>query len=306
MSTYQFDFPMFLTCYHFLLTLVVLKIMGSLRFFEFTLAVPASSRWSMGFFGVIFIVAMHFNLKFNSVGLYRLSQLCTIPCMIIYKLFGQSQKTPSTTLFSLGVLLIGLCLFTVDDVQFDLYGSIIALISVVTTTIYRTQTAILQCIHAVTGIQLNHAVSLPRFVIALITSISIESYGNHNILNYEFHPGEVGLLLATGFFAVIGICVDFSLIGRAGPITFQVVEHVKTMAVFIFQSLVFPRAQDRHEKKIKTIGGLCISMIGAILYTVFEIRNRALLEMNTGEENVAPVPLVETVVSGDAVPVEQA
>jgi solute carrier family 35 protein E3 len=312
MSTYKFGFPTFLTCYHFLLTLVLLEIMGSLKFFEFTSAVPASSRWSMGFFGVVSIVAMNFNLKMNSIGFYQLSKLCTIPCMVIYKFFGQNQKTPANTLFSLGLLLIGLCLFTVNDVQFNLLGSIIALVAVITTTIYQTQTNVLQRIHAVTGIQLNHAVSLARFVIALIASISIETYGDHNILNHEFHTVEVGLILATGFLAVMGNCVGFSLIGRAGPITFQVVGHVKTMTVFIFGLLMFPPAEEPYEKKIKKIGGLCISMVGVVLYTVFEIRNKALevkpkalLEMHKEEEDLKEVQPVKTVVFGEAGRVEQ-
>jgi solute carrier family 35 protein E3 len=162
----------------------------------------------------------------------------------------------------------------VNDVQFNLLGSIVALIAVVTTTIYQTQTNVLQRVHNVTGIQLNHAVSLARFVIAFIASISIETYGDHNILKHEFHTVEVILILLTGCLAVMGNCVGFSLIGRAGPITFQVVGHVKTMTVFIFGLLMFPPAEEPYEKKVKKIGGLCVSMVGVVLYTFFEIRNK--------------------------------
>jgi solute carrier family 35 protein E3 len=217
---------------------------------------------------------MNFNLKMNSIGFYQLSKLCTIPCMVVYKYFWQSQSTPANTLTSLAILIVGLCLFTVNDVQFNFLGSIVALVAVITTTIYQTQTNIMQKQFAVTGIQLNHAVSLARFVIALIAATAIEAHGDRSILGHSFYGPEIVLIILTGFLAVMGNCVGFSLIGRAGAITFQVVGHVKTMAVFIFGLIMFPPTAEPPGKKIKKISGLGVSMVGVILYTVFEIRNK--------------------------------
>ena len=95
-----------------------------------------------------------------------------------------------------------------------------------------------------------------------------------NILNHKFQRVEVGLILFTGCLAVMGNSVGFSLIGRAGPVTFQVVGHVKTMSIFIFGLMMFPPVMEPREKKIKKIIGLIISMSGVILYTIFEIKNK--------------------------------
>ena len=292
MSVYGFGFPTFLTCYHFFLTWILLTIMGYMRLFEFAHQVSYLARWSMGFFGVVSIVAMNYNLKMNSIGFYQLSKLCTIPCMVLYKYFFQKQtiskhlrpnwykyffqkqSTPLNTLCSLGILLVGLCLFTVNDVQFNLLGSIIALVAVITTTIYQTQTNVLQKTYNCSGIQLNHAVSFNRFIVALCAAIFIETSGEKSILNHKFQRVEVTLILFTGFLAVMGNCVGFSLIGRAGPVTFQVVGHVKTMSIFIFGLIMFPPVSEPRDKKIKKIIGLIISMTGVILYTIFEIKNK--------------------------------
>jgi solute carrier family 35 protein E3 len=228
----------------------------------------------MGFFGVVPIVTMNFNLKMNSIGFYQLSKLCTIPCMVIYKYFWQNQSTPTNTLISLALLLIGLCLFTVNDVQFNVIGSLIALVAVITTTIYQTQTNIMQRVYQVTGIQLNHSVSLARFLIALVAAVTLETHGRLNVLTHKFCLPEVILIILTGFLAVLGNCVGFSLIGRAGPITWQVVGHVKTMTVFVFGLMMFPSKDEPVKKKVRKIGGLAIAMVGVVLYTIFEIKNK--------------------------------
>jgi solute carrier family 35 protein E3 len=292
MSIYKFNFPTSLTAYHFFLTLILLETMTKLKIIHATDAIPSSSLWWMGFFGVVSIVTMNYSLKINSIGFYQLSKLCTIPCMVVYKLVRHSERTPLNTIGSLGLLLVGLCLFTVNDVQFNILGSLIAVIAVLTTTIYQTQTNVYQKAHHVTGIQLNHAVSLARCVQALIASVFIDGFGAQSILKHDFQAVEVGLILFTGFLAVMGNCVGFSLIGRAGQITFQVVGHVKTMTVFIFGLLMFPTAEEPPQKRIKKIAGLCVSMVGVILYTVFEIRNK---EQEKGATGVAPavVPVAD-------------
>ena len=275
MSTYHFGFPTFLTTYHFFLTWILLEIMGRMHLFEFAAQVPNHIRWFMGLFGVVSIVAMNFNLKMNSIGFYQLSKLCTIPCMVCYKYFFQNQKTPTNTLMALSVLLVGLCLFTVNDVQFNFVGSLVALLAVVTTTIYQTQTNLLQKEYQCSGVQLNHAVAMARFMIALNAAMLLETRGEkNNILLHEFHTREVLMILFTGCLAVMGNTVGFSLIGKAGPITFQVVGHVKTITIFIFGLLMFPPVEEPTEKKVKKIIGLVISMCGVIMYTYFEIMNK--------------------------------
>jgi solute carrier family 35 protein E3 len=162
----------------------------------------------------------------------------------------------------------------VNDVQFNFAGSLVAVLAVITTVVYQTQTNTLQKTYDVNGVQLNQAVALARFVIAIVAAFVIETHGPKNIFNHTFHTVEVAMILSTGCLAVMGNTVGFSLIGRAGPITFQVVGHVKTITVFVFGLLMFPTPEDPPEKKIKKIVGLCVSMLGVVLYTVFEIRNK--------------------------------
>jgi solute carrier family 35 protein E3 len=275
LSVNHFECPTFLTSYHFILTFLLLEIMGRLRFFEFPISFPALDAWKMAFFGTVSIVFMNFNLKTNSIGFYQLSKLCTIPCLVIYKFVGLQQSTPPKTLFSLAILLVGLCLFTVNDVQFNLFGSLIAAVAVVTTATYQTLTGTMQSQHHVSGTQLSHAVGLPQFVICFLAGILIETHGEQNIFQQMYNTKLVLLILSTGLFAVVGNVIAFSLIGKAGPVTFQVVGHVKTMLIFVFGLLMFPETYETSSQFLKKILGLTVAMVGVVLYTVFEMQIKA-------------------------------
>jgi hypothetical protein len=126
----------------------------------------------------------------------------------------------------------------------------------------------------VSGIQLNQAVALARFAVGIASSLIIETLGENNVFSHNFQIIEIRMILVTGCLAVMNNTVGFSLIGRAGAITFQVVGHVKTMTVFVFGLMMFTVIEEKVEKRRKKIAGLCLSMVSVVLYTIFEIRNK--------------------------------
>lgn len=275
LSVYSFGCPTFLTTFHFILTFGWIDFMGKMKWFEVNDKLPDFDKWYMGFMGVLSIVAMNLNIKLNSVGFYQLSKLCTIPFMVLYKLVFQGQRTPFNILCSIVVLMVGLCLFTVNDVQFNLIGSIVALVAVISTVLYQTQTQSYQKQYQISGTQLNHNIGIPQISIGLVASFLLETHGKNSIYNHDFKRKEVILIICTGFLAILGNIIAFNLIGKAGPITYQVVGHVKTIMIFVFGLIFFPPSQsETKEQKIKKIVGLCIAMCGVILYTVFEMTNK--------------------------------
>jgi solute carrier family 35 protein E3 len=288
LSVYRFQCPTFLTSYHFLLTFTLLQIMGKWQFFEIDTKFPFGAACQMALFGVVSIVFMNFNLKTNSIGFYQLSKLCTIPCLVLYKLLALRQSTPAKTLFSLAVLLVGLTLFTVNDVAFNFVGTLIALIAVVTTATYQTLTQTSQKTYKISGTQLSHRIGLPQFVICFAAALVIETRGRGNILTQTYSVNMVLLALLTGVLAVFGNVIAFSLIGRAGPVTFQVVGHVKTMLIFIFGLLMFPETTESHAQFVKKICGLVVAMVGVVLYTFFEIQIKEQEKRLGDQQELAP------------------
>jgi solute carrier family 35 protein E3 len=288
MSTYDFRSATFLTAYHFFLTFGLLEIMVRLGYVDRAENIPQSEKWSMGAFGVGAVVFMNYNLRLNSIGFYQLSKLSCIPFIVLYNFLFEKKPTPFLTLCSLAALLVGLALFTVNDVQLNLVGFIIAALGVVCVSVFQAKTGSKQKQFAVTGPTLQHATSLAQFVLALITAFCLETYGDRSVLTHPFCTGETVAIVISGFIAVsVNVC-SFGLIGRTNAITYQVVGHMKTILIFVFGLIMFPpNAAETPQQFIKKIAGLIISMTGVIAYSYLEIREREVREV---QGNVEAVP----------------
>lgn len=157
MKNYDFRCTTFLTAYHFFMTYSLLELMCRLKLIERTTSMPQSDRWFMASFGVGAVVFMNKNLKYNSVGFYQLSKLCTIPFLVIYDLITEGKKTSVQTQISLAAIVIGISLFSVNDIELNLVGTIIAIVGVTCVGIFQTK----QKEYDVSGPSLQHATALP-------------------------------------------------------------------------------------------------------------------------------------------------
>ena len=275
MNNYGFECPTFLTSYHFVLSAILLNVMVKLNFIQKDRNVPTIVRWTTGAFGVGSIVFMNLNLKVNSIGFYQLTKLLNIPLMVIYKLVVRHEKTPKETLISLAILLTGMALFTVNDVQFNILGCIVAMAAIGSTSIFQSRSAYMQSQYSITGPQLNTIIAIPEFVICFTCACLFETNGPKSILVHKFQSTELFLIFLTGVFAVYGNIIGFIMIGKTGPIAFQVIGHTKTILIFVFGLMMFPPTQyESPEQKKKKILGLVIAMIGVIMYTYFELKFR--------------------------------
>lgn len=275
MDKYHFGCATFLTAYHFFMTFLLLEIMCRLRFFDRVTNMPQLEKWNMGAYGVGAVVFMNFNLKFNSVGFYQLSKLSVIPFIILYNLLFQGEKTSSQTLFSLSILIFGMALFTVNDVQLNLFGSIIAFVGVCCVSVFQTKTGSKQKEFNVNGPALQHATSFSQFILALLAALSLETHGINSIFDHHFQKLEILLIFITGFIAVsVNVC-SFGLIGRTSAVAYQVVGHTKTVLIFIFGLIMFPpNKKETQSQFFKKITGLIVSMIGIISYTVIQLQEK--------------------------------
>ena len=291
MEKYGFSSPTFLTAYHFLMTYLLLEMMCRMGVFERAKHVPLKPRLELASATVGAVVLMNFNLKMNSVGFYQLSKLMTIPCIVLYNFCFENKKTPLDVLISLAVLLSGISLFTVNDVQVNLPGSIVAFFAVIFVAMSQTKTGSVQTEYNINGPSAQHATALHQFVIVLICAFVIETHGSNNIMAHTFALPEVLVIISTGFVSVgVNVCA-FGLIGKTSAITFQVVGHCKTILIFVFGLIMFPPNQGETTAQFaKKIIGLATAMTGVIAYTVINPKKehhdlKALLHEEEGEED---------------------
>lgn len=282
----SFQWPIVLSTFHFFLTYFLLEIMVQLKFIQRASDLPIKHRWLLGFYNVSGIVFMNLNLKMNSVGFYQLSKLCTIPFMIAYEFVFHNKKQTPRVLLSLLILLIGLSLFTVNDVQFNVAGTVIAFIAVIATAVSQSQNNFLQRTYNVNGPSMQHIVALQQAILALISSVMIEFFGENSFLKHVFGHYELLLILLTGLLAVASNVLAFAIIGKMSAVTYQVVGHVKTILIFVFGLIMFPPPNGETKSQFyKKITGLTISMAGVIFYTYLKL---------TEKENIKPEQSIPT------------
>ena len=278
MDKYYFSSPTFLTAYHFLMTWGLLEGMCRMGFFERAREMPQRPRWELAAATVGAVVLMNFNLKMNSVGFYQLSKLMCIPGIVIYNYVFEGKTTPLDTLASLAILLVGISLFTVNDVQLNLPGTIVALAGVTFVATSQTKTGTVQKAYNINGPSAQHATAFHQFVIALFSAFLIETHGDNNIFEHEFQPTETIIIFLTGIVSVsVNVCA-FGLIGKTSAVTYQVVGHCKTILIFIFGLIMFPPNQyETTAQFAKKIIGLVIAMAGVIYYTYLQLKEKGQL-----------------------------
>jgi solute carrier family 35 protein E3 len=218
---------------------------------------------------------MNYNLAKNSVGFYQLSKLCNIPAIVVYHFFVNSQTTPLNILISLIILLTGVYLYTVNDIELNLVGSILAVIAVTLTAAFQLTGQTDQANYSISGPQLQLCTAFPQFVLCFISAIGSEVLNpKHSILTHDFSRNEILLICLT---AVISVSVNvscFGIIGKTSALTYQVVGHVKTMLILLIGFVFFPPKDPVPKQQlIKTALGMFISMIGIILYSAFGLLN---------------------------------
>ena len=275
MTAYQFHSPMFLTSFHFFLTWLLLEFLCRIGFIRRGTNVTKFDRWLIGAIGIIAVIFQNLNLMYNSIGFYQLSKLCSIPFMVLYNLVVEQKTTPLNICFSLVILLIGVGMFTVNDVTVNLFGSVMAAIAIVSGSLTQLFTKSFQVKYAINGPTLQHQTALPSCICCIAASCFFETHGSNSIFTNNYSFGTISYIIASGILAIGTNTCAFGLIGKTNAITFQVVGHLKTILIFTLGFAIFRGENESKAAIQKMITGLSIAMFGVILYTVFEIYNNS-------------------------------
>lgn len=260
-----------LSTFHFIATWGLLEVFARFKMITRRNNVPIAKRLLLAFLVMTSIVTMNFNLEYNSIGFYQMSKLCCIPYMIIRNLVMGKAKYTLKELFSLALLLCGVALFSVSDVEVNVIGSIFAIIAVVSTAHNQMMTGELQKEYKINGPELQLTIIPFEFVFGLISSIIFENTGENTFIKTKFNFKIIMNIVGTCTFAVFVNIATFGLIGKTSSVTYQVVGHVKTILLLVFGYIFFPSQWESRQQMIKAILGIIIALIGVFLYTKIKI-----------------------------------
>ncbi|XP_074567283.1 UDP-xylose transporter 3-like [Curcuma longa] len=264
MSSLGFIFATTLTSWHLLVTFCSLHVALLLKLFEHK---PFDQKAVMGF-GIlngISIGLLNLSLGFNSVGFYQMTKLAIIPCTVFLETVFLSKKFSRSIQLSLSVLLFGVGIATVTDLQLNLLGSVLSLLAIVTTCIAQIMTNTIQKKFKVSSTQLLYQ-SVPYQALTLFVSGPFLDglLTNQNVFAFNYTPI---VLLFIVLSCLISVSVNFStflVIGKTSPVTYQVLGHLKTCLVLAFGYVLL------HDPfSWRNIFGISVAIVGMVLYSYF-------------------------------------
>ncbi|PSS14174.1 Triose-phosphate transporter domain protein [Actinidia chinensis var. chinensis] len=261
-STLGFTFATTLTSWHLLVTFCSLHVALWMKMFEHK---PFDPRAVMGF-GILngtSIGLLNLSLGFNSVGFYQMTKLAIIPCTVLLETIFFMKKFSRNVQISLIILLLGVGIATVTDLQLNVLGSVLSLLAVVTTCVAQIMTNTIQKKFKVSSTQLLYQSCPYQAITLFITGPFVDGLlTNQNVFAFKYTPLVLAFIVLS---CLISVSVNFStflVIGRTSPVTYQVLGHLKTCLVLAFGYVLL------HDPfSWRNILGILIAVVGMVLYS---------------------------------------
>ncbi|KAL3521308.1 hypothetical protein ACH5RR_019457 [Cinchona calisaya] len=264
MSSLGFIFATTLTSWHLLVTFCSLHVALWMKLFEHK---PFDPRTVIGF-GILngtSIGLLNLSLGFNSVGFYQMTKLAIIPCTVLLETLFLSKRFSRSIQFSLAILLLGVGIATVTDLQLNVLGSVLSLLAVVTTCIAQIMTNTIQKKYKVSSTQLLYQSSPYQAMTLFISGPFLDKFlTNQNVFSFNYTPEVLAFIVLS---CLISVSVNFStflVIGKTSPVTYQVLGHLKTCLVLAFGYVLL------HDPfNWRNIIGIMIALVGMVFYSYY-------------------------------------
>jgi len=210
---------------------------------------------------------------------YQMAKLCIIPVVLLHNaLRGEfaSRKVQAT----LVLVLFGVGVATVTDVDLSTTGMIFAIAAVFSTAQYQIWQGSKQREAQLTDMQMTMSVAGVQIVIAGIVSLLLEGpevfevvFGDTSSMSEvigENPPAKMtielaGQILLSCLLAVSANAHSFALIGRTSAVTWQVVGHGKTCLIIIAGYIMYPLPS--LNDFLYNASGVSLAVFGVILYS---------------------------------------
>jgi solute carrier family 35 protein E3 len=277
---YNFVYVFTLTSIHFLVTALTMEIMAVVGIFTRS-RLPWVPSVLMAMACSLSVGLSNSSLKLNSVGFYQLCKLLGIPCLVFIQAVVYKTHTSSAVKLPLFIILFGMSLATVTDVQLNAVGAIVGLTGVIITTQFQIWQGKNQHDYELNALQINHAQSLPTFFACSLLALLVEFSGfqqNMYILSHTWTLIEIKWIGLSALLAASANLTCYGLIGNTSAITFQVTGHAKTALILIGGYFL---TRGRQQISSSNVIGILICLCGSILYGV--VRHAEQTDVNIRE-----------------------
>ncbi|KAL9171235.1 hypothetical protein ABFS82_04G195600 [Erythranthe guttata] len=279
MSNLGFQFATTLTSWHLMVTYCSLHVALRLNFFE-NKPIDLKTVILFGMLNGVSIGLLNLSLGFNSIGFYQMTKLAIIPFTVLLETIFLNKQFSQKIKFSLSILLLGVGIASVTDLQLNFVGTILSLLAIITTCIGQILTNTIQKKLNVSSTQLLYQSAPFQSAILFVTGPFVDQFlTNQNVFYYKYSPLVVGFIVLSCLIAVFVNFSTFLVIGKTSPVTYQVLGHLKTCLVLAFgYTLLHDPFTSRN------IVGILIAIVGMGMYSYFctnETKRKVIVDVST-------------------------
>ncbi|KAA8544063.1 hypothetical protein F0562_021760 [Nyssa sinensis] len=282
MSNLGFPFATTLTSWHLMVTYCTLYVAQRFHFFE-NKPIDMKTVILFGILNGISIGFLNLSLGFNSIGFYQMTKLAIIPFTVLLETLFLKKQFSQKIKFSLFLLLVGVGIASVTDLQLNFVGTVLSILAIVTTCVGQILTNTIQKRLNVSSTQLLYQSAPFQAAILFVSGPWLDQYlTKQNVFAYKYSSIVLAFIILSCLIAVSVNFSTFLVIGKTSPVTYQVLGHLKTCLVLAFgYTLLHDPFTSRN------IIGILIAMLGMVLYTYFcnhENKKKQLGDLSPGSQ----------------------
>ncbi|XP_010264662.1 PREDICTED: uncharacterized membrane protein At1g06890-like isoform X1 [Nelumbo nucifera] len=264
MSNLGFPFATSLTSWHLMVTFCTLHVAQRFNVFE-SKSIDMKTVMLFGILNGVSIGLLNLSLGFNSVGFYQMTKLAIIPFTVLLETVFLKKQFSQKIKFSLLLLLVGVGIASITDLQLNLLGSILSILAIATTCVGQILTNTIQKRLNVSSTQLLYQSAPFQAAILFVSGPFLDQcLTKQNVFAFRYSPLVLTFIILS---CLISVSVNFStflVIGKTSPVTYQVLGHLKTCLVLGFgYTLLHDPFTERN------IIGIFIAIFGMGLYSYF-------------------------------------
>ncbi|KAE8677081.1 putative protein TPRXL-like [Hibiscus syriacus] len=264
MTNLGFPFATTLTSWHLMVTFCTLHAAKRFNLLE-NKPIDIKTVMLFGILNGVSIGLLNLSLGFNSIGFYQMTKLAIIPFTVLLETVFLKKQFSQKIKLSLFLLLVGVGIASITDLQLNFVGTILSLLAIVTTCVGQILTNTIQKRLNVSSTQLLYQSAPFQAAILFVSGPLVDQFlTKQNVFAFKYSPIVSAFIILS---CIISVSVNFSTflaIGKTSPVTYQVLGHLKTCLVlgFGYTLLHDPFTQ-------RNIIGILIAIFGMGFYSYF-------------------------------------
>jgi len=270
-NEYHFHFPILLVLVHTIVTFLGLRTAAAFGAFDMK-QMPVRPRVILAASFVFYNAASLINLNYNTVGFYQISKILVTPTVMFINFFLYDEGTTSEVKMAVTVMLAGVTMATVTDVDVTKVGFLIGMAAVAGSG--QSQLLIQKKQKELQASANQLLVGYTPFVMVMLSICTpidkvISEHPDFTVSEWLETYGTVDAIATIIFSGFMGLLVSLStflMIGATSALTYNIVGHLKTVTILTMGVLIFGDSMGS-----KKLFGILIALVGVIWYSKIKL-----------------------------------